>query len=84
MSRGFRSDPERLLLCSLGASCSTGREIPESQLTAHSVIIARILLQSCGLVSTIVKISFPQERKIILCFTEGPGSVPPADSLLTR
>lgn len=83
MSRGFRSDPERLLLSSLGAHCSTGREIPESQLTAHSAVIARILLQSCGLVSTIVKFSFPQERKIILCFTD-PGSVPPADSLLTR
>lgn len=58
-------------LCELGAYCSTGRAIPESQLTARAVIvITGILTQSCRLVSTIIKISFPQGRKIALCFTD--------------
>lgn len=70
MSRGFRSGPERLLLCELDAYCSTGRAIPESQLTARAVFITGILMQSCRLVSTIIKISFPQGRKIVLCFTD--------------
>lgn len=60
MSRGFRSDLEQLLVCELDARCSSGREIPESQLTAHSVVITGILMQSCRLLSTIVNVSFPQ------------------------
>lgn len=70
MSRGFRSDLEQLLVCEWDAYCSTGRAIPESQSTAQSIIITGILMQSCRVVSTIVKASFPQGRKIVLCFTD--------------
>lgn len=81
---GIDRDPEKLLVCDLDANCSTGRAIPESQLTAHAAATG-ILLQTCRLVSTIVKPSFPRRREIVLCFRDHLSRFTwPADSLLTH
>lgn len=71
MSRGFRSDPERLLLCELNARCSTARAIPESQLTnglrCYYYWDTTAVLQNC---EHYRRILLPQWRKIVLCFTD--------------
>lgn len=76
MSRGFRSDPERLLLCDSNARCSTARAIPESQFTnglrCYYYRDTTAVLQNCEHYRQLL---LPQWRKIVLCFT-GPTHSP--------